>query len=172
MAETLSSPLTFATLRRLQYAQGYLTLGLTAEAAVELEGISPPDRETPEVMDAGMHLLYIGEKWQPLFDLSGACTARFPQRLEGWINLAFAARRLKGVAWAKALLLKVEPTFGSTHALVPYNLACYHCLLGEMTDARRRLSVAFQLDPSLRKIAADDEDLKALRAELGVSEGG
>lgn len=166
MTDPPSKPLASSTRHRLQYAQGYLTLGMTAEAARELEGIEPSDRDAPEVLDAGMHVLYIGEKWQGLFDLSGRCTARFPQRLEGWINLAFAARRLKGVAWAKALLLKIDPNFGSTHALVPYNLACYHCLLGEMEDARRRLLVAFKLDPSLRKIAAADEDLKPLRGEL------
>jgi hypothetical protein len=159
-----------STLRRLRYAHGYLTLGLLAEASVELEGIPSADRDAPEVLEARMHLRYVGKKWPELFDLSTRCTEIFPARLEGWINLAFAARRLKGVESAKAILLEVDPAFGKTCALVPYNLACYHCLLGELADARRRLARAFDLEPSLRKVALADDDLKLLWAEIAAVE--
>lgn len=157
-----------STKRRLQYAQGYLALGLAAEAALELEGISGQDRDAPEVLDAAMHVRYIAGHWQSLFDLSGRYTELFPDRLEGWINRAFAARRLTGVEAAKAVLLQIAPEFEQTHALVPYNLACYHCLLGEAGEARRRLARAFALDPTLRQIGAADEDLKPLWAEIAA----
>ena len=168
MAETKPQPLTSSSRQRLQYAQGYLTLGLLAEASLELDGIPSADHDAPDVMDARMHLRYVGEKWPELFDLSTRCTEIFPARLEGWINLAFAARRLKGVESAKAILLEVDPALGKTCALVPYNLACYHCLLGELADARRRLSRAFQLDASLRRVALADDDLKPLWAEIAA----
>ena len=48
-----------------------------------------PDHDAPEVLDAGMHLRYVGEQWQELYDLSGRFNSLYPLRLEGWINNAF-----------------------------------------------------------------------------------
>ena len=46
--------------------------------------------------------------------------------------------------------------------LFHYNIACYHAVLGDREGALRHLARAFEMDPSLRGIAAGDEDLESL----------
>jgi hypothetical protein len=43
-----------------------------------------------------------------------------------------------------------------------YNLACYVCQLGDLEKAKQSLHRAFKLDPGMRVMALDDEDLKPL----------
>jgi Tfp pilus assembly protein PilF len=44
-------------------------------------------------------------------------------------------------------------------ATIHYNLACYFCVSGKVVEGKERLERAFELDPSLRVDALDDEDL-------------
>jgi len=43
-----------------------------------------------------------------------------------------------------------------------HNLACYICQLGDLEKAKQSLQHALKLDPKLRVMALDDEDLKSL----------
>jgi hypothetical protein len=53
-------------------------------------------------------------------------------------------------------------------AIFHYNLACYMCQLGELEKAKVRLHRAFKLDPGLRVMALDDEELKPLWDEIAA----
>ena len=46
--------------------------------------------------------------------------------------------------------------------MLHYNLACYECQLGEVEVAKARLRHAFKLEPRMRLMALDDEDLQAV----------
>jgi hypothetical protein len=94
--------------------------------------------------------------------LARAYTAGSPDRLQGWLNLAFAVRRTVGVAEAKKVLKVAENAFGTTSALLHFNLACYHCQLGEEALAMERLARAFRLDAAMKTCAMQDEDLRPL----------
>ena len=58
--------------------------------------------------------------------------------------------------------LLAENAFGTTSALLHFNLACYHCQLGEEALAMERLARAFRLDAAMKTCAMQDEDLRPL----------
>jgi hypothetical protein len=50
-------------------------------------------------------------------------------------------------------------------ALIPYNLACYACVLGQIEAAGKLLQVAFAMDVMLKRVALDDLDLDPIFGE-------
>lgn len=51
---------------------------------------------------------------------------------------------------------------GGKDATLHYNLACFYSLLGDVGEAKRRLSIACKESEKWRKAAVDDPDLKAV----------
>ncbi len=80
-----------------------------------------------------------------------------------WINLANAIRRCEKHREAEAILLRARE-LNHDDALLEFNLACYASVSGRMGEARSRLRRAIELDKAVRKLALDDEDLKAVVA--------
>ena len=156
------------TSRHLQYASGYIALGLLNEASDELEAIEGEDRLLSEVMAVRSDLYMEAKQWDLLLAVSSALARQRPEQDKGWINSAFALRELGRVKEAKAVLLEAEPIHGKDCALLHYNLACYFCLLGDQAEAKRRLSVACKMDKHWREAALDDEDLKAMWDEIAA----
>jgi hypothetical protein len=52
--------------------------------------------------------------------------------------------------------------------VIPYNLACYACQMGQLATSRKWLQRALRSDKNdaIRKMAIQDEDLKPLRDEI------
>jgi len=50
--------------------------------------------------------------------------------------------------------------------MIHYNLACYECVMGEAELGKARLRHALKLEPRLRVMALEDEDLRGVWAEL------
>jgi hypothetical protein len=71
-------------------------------------------------------------------------------------------RELGRVKEAKEVLLQAEPVHGETCGLLHYNLACYHCLLGEIEPAKARMRRALKMDNCWKTQALDDPDLKGI----------
>jgi hypothetical protein len=46
--------------------------------------------------------------------------------------------------------------------MIAFNLACYASVTGRMDEAKERLRHAIDLDKDIRRLALDDEDLRAL----------
>ena len=46
-------------------------------------------------------------------------------------------------------------------AVIPFNLACYFCQLGDLGSAKEYLKRAFEIDRNWRLQALEDEDFKA-----------
>lgn len=75
------------------------------------------------------------------------------------VSLVFATRRAESIEAAKRILLEAVEQHPDC-ALMHYNLACYECQLGELEVAIARLEHALKLDPGMRLMALDDEDLR------------
>jgi hypothetical protein len=159
-----------STRRRLEFASGYIGLGLLSEASEELEMIAGPDRLSVEVMRVRAELYLRAENWELLLAVCRELTRLCPDEERGWIHAAYALRELNRVVEAKAVLLEAEPRHGPTSGLLHYNLACYHSLLGEMPAAKTQLAIACRMDATWRRAALNDRDLEALWDEIAVME--
>jgi len=154
-------PVSTVTARRTGHAIGYLALGLLVEASDELEAIEGPDRLSPEVMRVRCDLYMMAKDWELLLAVARELTRSRPSDEKGWIHAGIALRKLNRVAEARAVLLEAEAIHGAC-AFLHYDLACYASLLGDIAEARRRLSVACKLDGQRRETSLDEPDLAAM----------
>jgi len=156
------------TRRRVQYARGFIELGMLVEASRELGFIEGEARIGAEVMELQVDLHMTAKHWVLVVAMAAEFTDRYPVEEKGWISRAFALRELGRIEEAKAVLLQAEPLHGKTCAVLHYNLACYHCLLGEMKQARDRLSWACKMEKTWKKEARTDADLKGIWNDISA----
>lgn len=149
--------------RHLSYAQGYLELGLVAEAAAELERIPAPHNQEPGVIAVRMSVLHEQKDWATLAAVAGDFVRRAPGEPSAWVTWAYATRRSDSLAAAERILLEAE-TQHPAEPTIQFNLGCYACLRGDLNEARRRVDRAIALEPTFAEEAATDPDLTALRA--------
>ena len=151
--------------KKLAYAFAYLSLGLVDEAEAELGSLLKEERDSPDTLAIFIDLHMARKAWGLTVDTAREYTQLRPREEKGWISWAFALRELERVQEARDVLLNAEPLHGKSCALLHYNLACYYCLLGEMDEARRRLSASLKMDLSLAEESKTDPDLKGLGLE-------
>jgi predicted Zn-dependent protease len=156
------------TSRHLQFASGYIGLGMLSEASDELEAIEGEDRLSAEVMAVRCDFHMAAKQWDLLVAVSHELTRQKPELPKGWLNWAYALRELNRVPEAKWVLLEAERIHGEACGLVNYNLACYCCLLGDQTAAKEWLSRACKLDAHWKKAALDDKDFKAMWDDIAA----
>ena len=152
--------------RRLEYARGYMELGLLEEAESELDAIAEDDQSALDVLELRVDLHMELKQWPRVVGTAQLVCEKKNTCDRAWIAWAYALRELQRIEEAKAVLLRAETWHGSKSGVLHYNLACYHCLLGEMEEAERRLKRACILDPSWRAVALEDSDLKTMRARI------
>ena len=155
-----------STATRVQYATGYIALGLLDQAETELAAIPSEDRELPDVLAANAELAMAAKRWTDVVRFARRLSEVAPSDVQGWVWWAYALREMQQIREARSVLLQIEAAHGDDHAVVPYNLACYYCLLGEIETARRYFSKACKMDPSFKESAATDPDLAGLRADI------
>lgn len=153
------------SLRSLSEASGYLELGMLAEARAALNRVPAAERHRPEVIHFRIGLHVAEKQWAEGRELALHLVNVQPEDAESWIRLAYCTRRAASVADAEEILMKAL-SLHPEEAMVRYNLACYACVTGRMEEARERLREAFTLHEGIRKLAAEDEDLKPLWREL------
>ena len=88
-----------------------------------------------------------------------------PKNPQWAISLAYATRRAESIEAAKRNLLEAVEQH-TKDALMHYNLACYECQLGDLEVGKARLKHALKIDPGMRLMALDDDDLKPLWDEI------
>lgn len=150
------------TSRHLEYAQGYLGLGLLNEAANELELIDGEDRLSTPVLLLRCSLYMAAKQWDMVDAMAKVVTAREPSIEEAWLHWAYALRRLRGLQDAKAVLLAAEVHHGATSPTLHFNLGCYVSLLGDQAEARKRVGIACKMDKKFKALALDDPDLRGM----------
>lgn len=151
-----------STPKHLSYARGYLDLGMLNEASDEIEGIAFTDRLLPEVLLVRLELALAAKHWDLIENMTAVIIETKPDAERAWILRAIAAKARGRVADSKAVLLTAESAHGHGSPVLHYNLACYHCLLGELDAAKERLARACKEHPPFKAEALDDPDLAAL----------
>lgn len=148
--------------RRLSHAQGYLSLGMVAEASAELEKIPSSDHDNLDVMAVRLALLQEQRAWPALAALAGTIVRRAPAEAAAWITWAYATRRADSLTAAEKILLEAERTHPAD-ATIQFNLGCYAAQRGALRLARERVDRAIALEPKFAAAAALDPDLEPLR---------
>lgn len=148
--------------RRLSHAQGYLALGMIAEAEAELGRIQGADAESKEVLAVRLAILHEQQNWPAVRDLARDLVAQDPSEPALWITWAYATRRADSLEAAETILLRAE----KLHPVEPtihFNLGCYACQRGDLRTTKRRVDAAVGLDPKFMALAESDPDLEAYR---------
>lgn len=148
--------------KHLDYALGYMGLDLFKEARRELALITPADRRKPDVLAVRLELTMATSAWPEAIRVAAKLARHDPTRERPWVAWAYALREQGRVNEALDTLSRAEIQITAPSPLVDYNLACYHCLLGDLAQARLRLKRACAREPSWKKEAASDPDLASL----------
>ena len=151
----------------LSAAQGWLELGNPTEASQELACISPPNAGQPDVLEVRWTLLAHQKQWEAALEQARQLIQADPDRCTGWIDQSYTLHELKRTEEARRALLSVATRFPNV-MILPYNLACYACQLGDLPDAREWLAKAIALSgrEEIRKMALADLDLQPLWPEI------
>lgn len=155
---------------RLQYARGYLDLGMTKEAAQELGAVADKDSQSGDFLSVSISLHLGTKKWKRMELAAKKLSELEPENPFGWVNWAYALRERNQVKEA----LSVAETgleFVPKEAVLWFNFACYCSLLGEVEDASQHLDEAVRLDKAFEAEAVNDPDLDNLWQWIRSNEG-
>ena len=148
--------------RRLLAASGFAELSLFQEAVQELEELPEVSKELPTVLVVWLEIYQHWQKWSEAESVALRLLEMEPGE-PGWpIALAYAIRRARGLVFAKEILLQAGDKFPNC-GIIQFNLACYAAQLGQLDEARQRLSRAVQLDQEFASMAKTDADLGPIR---------
>ena len=161
-------PLSTEDQKHLTAAQGYVTLGMWLDANAELEEIDPEVRHVPEVLEVRVEIFRALEKWELMQTVAKKLAIHDPDEPQWTTSWAWATRRADSIDQARIILVNAIERRPNV-AIFHYNLACYICQLGGLEKAKVRLHRAFQLDPGLRVMALDDEDLRPMWDQIATS---
>jgi hypothetical protein len=101
---------------------------------------------------------------------NGNCRRKWPRK-SPWprliIHWAYSLHELKRTKEARAVLLPMADKFPDQY-IIPYNLACYCCQLGELKESLQWLGKAIDLagKKEIRLMALEDPDLEPLRKQI------
>ena len=151
--------------KHIDYALGFIALGLGTAAREELAFLSPAELQHADSLPARLEIAMLEEYWDEVPLLAHQATELDAKQERPWIAWAYALREQQHIAAARDVLLRGERSIPAPSALVSYNLACYCCLLGDLPEAMRRLKAVFAKEPAWKAEAATDPDLAALRPD-------
>lgn len=155
-------PLSTHTRRQLGYAEGYLSLGMKAEAAEALAAILPPENDATLVLTLALAVHSERHDWANASAVGAILCEREPHEASHWIQCAYATRRHRDIEAARVVLLRALGLHPQ-EPMVHFNLACYEAQLGNITQARAFIKTACALDGSFTALAQTDSDLDPLR---------
>lgn len=151
--------------RRILAAQGYVELGLHAEARKELAGLPLNYSERVDVIELSVLSLMGESQWPEALALAQRLCHLEPGEPGGFIHAAYCLHELGRTGEALDILSR-GPAALRTKPVYYYNLGCYLACLGEDDKALPLLRQAFEMDGSLRSHARKDPDLNRLRPQL------
>lgn len=150
-------------------ASGWMDLGCLTEAHEEIDRIPADQLEHPEVMEIRWDLAVAAESWETAFRIAQRWLALTPDDAQPWLRRAYAARRRPGGGLAQAwdALLPAASKFPK-EAIIPFNLACYACLMGHLDRAQDLLRIAMSIGGAdrIRELALADQDLEAIWSQV------
>jgi hypothetical protein len=131
------------------------------DANGELEKVDPPNHTTPEFLSIRAAIYHGLKKWELLRVVALQLTRLEPTNVQWVVSLAYATRRATSIEFARDILLAAKPLFPQ-EPVIPFNLACYACQLGDVGTAKDYLAQVFAIDPLWRQAALEDRDLEPL----------
>jgi len=147
-------------------AQGWLELGNHVEAGEEIARVRAESLNHPEVLEVRWEICAAGRSWEAALQLAELLVSVAPGRASGWVQRAYAMRRIKDgglqLAWAA-----LRPAFDKFPKVdtIPYNLACYAAQFGRLDEAWDWLHKAMEAAGDIARIKARalaDGDLERL----------
>ena len=165
------SPLEPPDCHFLNAATGWLMLGNAVEARIEFDQIGVGLREHPLVLEFEWRLLAAEKRWLDAIEASERLLRVSPDDANAWVHRSYALHELRRTREAFDLLLPALKRFPE-ETIIPYNLACYTCQLGDLPAARNWLEQALAFDNGAEeklqrlRAALEDPDLKALWPEF------
>lgn len=144
-------------------AEGWLELGVPTEAARELRLLSPAALVHFRVLDIRWRIHASSHQWDLALEVARLFISLVPNDPMGWIHQSYTLHELKQTSEALLLLEPLADRFPDTD-LIPYNLACYACQLGDLLGAQSWLERAAKKNGfrPLKQMALEDPDLRPL----------
>jgi tetratricopeptide (TPR) repeat protein len=165
-------PLDICDARHVRAAEGWLGLGLQDDAGAELDQISPAQQKHPQVLGCRWELLAARRDWDAALRIAGELLTLDPEHELGWLHYAYSIRRSKsgGLAKASEALRPAAEKFPG-EPVIPFNLACYACQMGNLEEAREWFRRAIKVggEKQMKLMALGDEDFKPLWEEISDS---
>lgn len=146
-------------------AQGYVELGLFDEARRMLQPLSREHFARADVVEIGLLCLMGEQRWSEALAAAHELCSVSPNDAGGFIHAAYCLHELGRTAEALEVLQN-GPKSLKAKSVYYYNIGCYKARLGQIDHALQYLDIAFEKDPSLRRLARRDPDLAGLRSQL------
>jgi tetratricopeptide (TPR) repeat protein len=151
--------------RRLLAASGFAELALFQEAVEELEELPSSSKDLPVVLMVWLEVYQRWQKWSEAESVATRLSEMEPEEPSWAVALAYAIRRSRGLAFAHQVLLQAGERFPEC-GTIQFNLACYAAQIGQLDEARQRLSRAIALEKEFAAMARTDPDLEPIRNEI------
>jgi tetratricopeptide (TPR) repeat protein len=145
----------------LNAAQGFLSLGMFMDADAALDDIDPFCRHLPEVLAVRVKIYQALQRWELMEVVAKRMVEYIPEDAGWWVLWAQATSHSQSVDAARLIMVNALEHH-EDDAGVHFNLACYECGLGNMERTKECLKTCFDIDPSWRIIALNDERFEAL----------
>ncbi|MBI4658118.1 MAG: tetratricopeptide repeat protein [Verrucomicrobia bacterium] len=148
-------------------AEGWAALGSYSDALAELERLSRPLQDHPDVLLLRWHICAKLKEWTACIEVGWRLVAAAPDQLASWQNYAnslFYAKRYQDAFDALFPAIEKFPAEWS----IPYNLACYVCQMDKLDEAQSWFKMALSLGDAdqVKKQALSDPDLGPLKKTI------
>lgn len=161
--------LDFKSAHQLNAVLGWLELGNTKEAREELNGMGAREQNRADLLEVRWILDARQEDWPAALKTAERLLEVAPDNFSGWLHRAYATRRVpEGSPEKAAEVLKPAADKFPDEPTIPYNLACYDCVLGNLEEARRWFKEAVKRGGAkkMKAMALRDLDLEVLWPEI------
>lgn len=161
------STLSFPDQHFVNAALGWLDLHAAAEARAELQQVTAANAVHFEVLEVWWRVHAAELHWDEALRVAELELIAAPDRMSGWVDRSYSLHELRRTLEAREALLPALKKFPQA-SLIPYNLACYDCQLGNPVEAHQwlRKAIARGEKGEIKDLALNDPDLAALREEI------
>ena len=148
--------------KRLESAEGYLTLGMHDDALAELDAALAQQPDSGDAVAAKAFVLLCARRYAEAEAWFEKLLALRPKDTDGWIHLAYCRRRTRSLE-AAVEALEHALRLHTDHPLANYNMACYLAVQGRHAEALLLLENAIRKDTTYGRLARDEEDFESMR---------
>jgi tetratricopeptide (TPR) repeat protein len=143
-------------------AEGFYELGMLEEAWMQLEAIEPEQRADSEVLAMRLRILERMGRFEMGAEIARGAVRLHPGELDLWLLGSRHVRGAEGASAALEFLIRSEERF-TGEADYWFELACLHCLAGDLDRTAECTRRAVELDRSYQMRVLDHPDLAPLR---------